>query len=35
MVLHETALQYLGLISLGFGLGAYGTLIGNGGETRW
>jgi len=35
MVLHETALQYLGLISLGFGLGAYGTLIGTGGETRW
>jgi len=31
MVLHETALQYLGLISLGFGLGAYGTLIGTGG----
>jgi uncharacterized membrane protein YfcA len=31
MVLHETALQYLGLISLGFGIGAYGTLIGAGG----
>jgi uncharacterized membrane protein YfcA len=31
MVLHETALQYFGLISLGFGIGAYGTLIGAGG----
>jgi uncharacterized membrane protein YfcA len=31
MALHETALQYLGLISLGFGIGAYGTLIGAGG----
>jgi uncharacterized membrane protein YfcA len=28
---HETALQYFGLISLGFGIGAYGTLIGAGG----
>jgi uncharacterized membrane protein YfcA len=31
MVPHETALQYFGLISLGFGIGAYGTLIGAGG----
>ncbi|MEJ2092330.1 MAG: sulfite exporter TauE/SafE family protein [Syntrophobacterales bacterium] len=31
MVLHETALQYLGLVFLGFGIGAYGTLIGAGG----
>ncbi len=31
MVLHETALQYFGLISLGLGIGAYGTLIGAGG----
>jgi uncharacterized membrane protein YfcA len=31
MALHETAFQYLGLISLGFGIGAYGTLIGAGG----
>jgi uncharacterized protein len=31
MVPHETALQYIGLISLGFGIGAYGTLIGAGG----
>jgi uncharacterized membrane protein YfcA len=28
---HETALQYFALISLGFGIGAYGTLIGAGG----
>ena len=31
MVIHETAFQYFGLISLGFGNGAYGTLIGAGG----
>jgi uncharacterized membrane protein YfcA len=31
MAPHETALQYFGLISLGFGIGAYGTLIGAGG----
>jgi uncharacterized membrane protein YfcA len=31
MVPHETALQYFALISLGFGIGAYGTLIGAGG----
>ena len=31
MVPHETALQYFGLIALGFGIGAYGTLIGAGG----
>jgi uncharacterized protein len=31
MVLHETAFQYLGLMALGFGIGAYGTLIGAGG----
>ena len=31
MVLHETAFQYFGLISLGFGIGADGTLIGAGG----
>jgi uncharacterized membrane protein YfcA len=31
MPLHETTLQYFGLISLGFGIGAYGTLIGAGG----
>jgi uncharacterized protein len=30
-VIHETAFQYLGLISLGFGIGVYGTLIGAGG----
>jgi uncharacterized membrane protein YfcA len=28
---HETALQYFALISLGFGIGSYGTLIGAGG----
>lgn len=28
---HETALQYFALISLGFGIGGYGTLIGAGG----
>jgi uncharacterized membrane protein YfcA len=28
---HETTLQYLGLIAMGFGIGAYGTLIGAGG----
>jgi uncharacterized membrane protein YfcA len=28
---HETALQYFALISLGFGIGTYGTLIGAGG----
>jgi uncharacterized membrane protein YfcA len=31
MVLHETALDYFGLICLGFGVSAYGTLIGAGG----
>jgi uncharacterized membrane protein YfcA len=31
MVFHETASQYISLISLGLGLGAYGTLIGAGG----
>jgi uncharacterized membrane protein YfcA len=31
MTLHPTALQYFGLIALGFGVGAYGTLIGAGG----
>jgi uncharacterized membrane protein YfcA len=31
MAPHETAFQYLGLISIGFGIGAYGTLIGAGG----
>jgi uncharacterized membrane protein YfcA len=31
MVLHETTLQYFGLIAMGFGIGAYGTLIGAGG----
>jgi uncharacterized membrane protein YfcA len=31
MAPHETALQYFALISLGFGIGAYGTLIGAGG----
>jgi uncharacterized membrane protein YfcA len=31
MAPHETAFQYFGLISLGFGIGAYGTLIGAGG----
>ena len=31
MAPHETACQYFGLISLGFGIGAYGTLIGAGG----
>jgi uncharacterized protein len=31
MVLHETAWHYFGLIALGFGIGAYGTLIGAGG----
>jgi uncharacterized membrane protein YfcA len=31
MAPHETAFQYFGLIFLGFGIGAYGTLIGAGG----
>jgi uncharacterized membrane protein YfcA len=31
MVPHETALQYLVLIAMGFGIGTYGTLIGAGG----
>jgi uncharacterized membrane protein YfcA len=31
MIWHQTTFQYLGLISLGFGVGAYGTLIGAGG----
>lgn len=31
MAPHETTFVYLGLISLGFGIGAYGTLIGAGG----
>ena len=31
MLPHETAVQYFGLIFLGFGIGAYGTLIGAGG----
>jgi uncharacterized membrane protein YfcA len=31
MAPHETAFQYFALISLGFGIGAYGTLIGAGG----
>jgi uncharacterized membrane protein YfcA len=31
MAPHETAIQYFGLISMGFGIGAYGTLVGAGG----
>jgi uncharacterized membrane protein YfcA len=31
MGLHQTALVYFGLIALGFGVGAYGTLVGAGG----
>jgi uncharacterized membrane protein YfcA len=31
MALHETALQYFGLMALGFAVGGYGTLIGAGG----
>jgi uncharacterized membrane protein YfcA len=31
MILHETLLQYAGLISLGFAVSTYGTLIGAGG----